>query len=94
MLLSVRCDNVTQTGVRTYSRYTCTCRFLITPHAHTHTPTHTRDIQSPVGGDGPGVFQQGWSFTEHGKKAEVKLVNNPYDLEAWSVLVREAQVRT
>ncbi|XP_064401775.1 cleavage stimulation factor subunit 3-like [Halichondria panicea] len=50
-----------------------------------------RGLQSPVGGDGPGVFQQGWSFTEHGKKAEVKLVNNPYDLEAWSVLVREAQ---
>ena len=38
------------------------------------------------------MFQQGWSFTEHGKKAEMKLVTNPYDLEAWSVLVREAQV--
>ncbi len=57
-----------------------------------YTHTHTRDIQSPVGGDGPVVFQQGWSFTEHGKKAEGKLVTNPYDLEAWSVLVREAQV--
>lgn len=51
-------------------------------------------IQSPIGGEGPGVFQQGWSFTEHGKKAEIKLMTNPYDLEAWSVLVREAQVNS
>ena len=33
-----------------------------------------------------------WSLTDHGKKAEMKLQANPYDLESWSVLIREAQV--
>ena len=37
--------------------------------------------------DGP------WSTTEHGKKAEMKLEKNPCDVESWSVLIREAQVR-
>ncbi len=33
-----------------------------------------------------------WSLTDHGKKAEQKIKTNPYDLESWSVVIREAQV--
>ena len=39
-----------------------------------------------------GLAEGPWSLTDHGRRAEVKLRSNPYDLEAWSVLVREAQV--
>ena len=40
------------------------------------------------------VSESPWSLTDHGRKAEIKLKSNVYDLEAWSVLIREAQVRT
>ena len=39
------------------------------------------------------VSESPWSLTDHGRKAELKLKSNVYDLEAWSVLIREAQVR-
>lgn len=39
-----------------------------------------------------GLADGPWSLTEHGKKAELKLKTNPYDLECWNILVREAQV--
>ena len=39
------------------------------------------------------ISESPWSLTEHGRKAELKLKSNVYDLEAWSVLIREAQVR-
>ncbi|XP_031552725.1 cleavage stimulation factor subunit 3-like [Actinia tenebrosa] len=32
-----------------------------------------------------------WSQSERGQKAEQRLVNHPYDLESWGVLIREAQ---
>eukprot|EP00794_Sanderia_malayensis_P012786 gene12786-14097_t len=32
-----------------------------------------------------------WSTTERGHKAEEKIIESPYDTEAWGVLVREAQ---
>lgn len=38
------------------------------------------------------ISESPWSLTDHGRKAEVKLKSNVYDLEAWSVLIREAQV--
>ena len=34
----------------------------------------------------------GWSSDEQGKKAEERLSTDPYDTEAWNMLVREAQV--
>lgn len=39
-----------------------------------------------------GLAEGPWSLTDHGRRAEMKLKSNLYDLEAWSVLVREAQV--
>lgn len=39
------------------------------------------------------ISESPWSLTEHGRKAELKLKSNVYDLEAWSILIREAQVR-
>lgn len=39
-----------------------------------------------------GLAEGPWSLTDHGRRAEMKLRTNQYDLEAWSVLVREAQV--
>ena len=39
-----------------------------------------------------GLAEGPWSFSDHGKKCETKLKSNPYDLESWNVLVREAQV--
>ena len=39
-----------------------------------------------------GLAEGPWSLTDHGRRAETKLRSNLYDLEAWSVLVREAQV--
>ena len=33
-----------------------------------------------------------WALTDHGKRAEMKIKNNPYDLDSWAVLLREAQV--
>ena len=42
---------------------------------------------------GSSLAEGPWSLTDHGKKAEKKVKENPYDLESWSVLVREAQVR-
>lgn len=38
------------------------------------------------------ISESPWSLSDHGRKAEVKLKSNVYDLEAWSVLIREAQV--
>jgi len=38
------------------------------------------------------ISESPWSLTDHGKKAELKLKSNIFDLEAWSVLCREAQV--
>ena len=38
------------------------------------------------------ISESPWSLTDHGRKAEIKLKSNVYDLEAWSVLIREAQV--
>ena len=38
------------------------------------------------------ISESPWSLTEHGRKAEIKLKSNVYDLEAWSILIREAQV--
>lgn len=38
------------------------------------------------------ISESTWSLTDHGRKAEAKLKSNIYDLEAWSVLIREAQV--
>ena len=38
------------------------------------------------------ISESPWSLTEHGRKAEVKLKSNVYDLDAWSILLREAQV--
>ena len=40
-----------------------------------------------------GLIEGPWSTTEHGKKAEMKLEKNPCDVESWSILIREAQVR-
>ena len=37
---------------------------------------------------------QPWSTTTEGQRAETKLKTNPYDLDAWGVLIREAQVNT
>lgn len=37
------------------------------------------------------ISESPWSLTEHGRKAELKLKSNVYDLEAWSILIREAQ---
>ena len=39
-----------------------------------------------------GLAEGPWSLTDHGRRAEMKLKSNLYDLEAWSVLIREAQV--
>ena len=39
-----------------------------------------------------GLAEGPWSLTDHGRRAEMKLRSNVYDLEAWSVLIREAQV--
>lgn len=39
-----------------------------------------------------GLAAGPWSLTDYGKRAEMKLKTNPYDLESWSVLLREAQV--
>jgi hypothetical protein len=39
-----------------------------------------------------GLAEGPWSLNDHGKKCETKLKSNPYDLECWNVLVREAQV--
>ena len=39
-----------------------------------------------------GLAEGPWSLTDHGKKAEQRLNGHPYDLEAWNVLIREAQV--
>ena len=33
-----------------------------------------------------------WNLSEPGRKAESLLVENPYDVDAWGVLIREAQV--
>ena len=38
------------------------------------------------------ISESVWSLTDHGRKAETKLKSNIYDLEAWSILIREAQV--
>lgn len=40
-----------------------------------------------------GLAEGPWSLTDHGRRAEIKLRSNMYDLEAWSVLIREAQVK-
>ena len=40
-----------------------------------------------------GLAEGPWSLTDHGRRAEMKLKSNLYDLEAWSVLIREAQVK-
>lgn len=37
-------------------------------------------------------FQAAEYIPEKVKKAEKKLEENPYDLDAWSILIREAQV--
>lgn len=42
--------------------------------------------------EGYVISESPWSLTEHGRKAEIKLKSNIYELEAWSVLIREAQV--
>ena len=39
-----------------------------------------------------GLADGPWSLSDHGKKCELKLKSNPYDLESWNMLVREAQV--
>ena len=39
------------------------------------------------------VFQAAEYVPEKVKKAEKKLEENPYDLDAWSILIREAQVQ-
>ena len=39
-----------------------------------------------------GLAEGPWSLTDHGRRAEMKLKSNLYDLEAWSILIREAQV--
>ena len=31
-------------------------------------------------------------MTDHGKRAEMKISMNPFDLDSWEVLLREAQV--
>ena len=38
------------------------------------------------------ISESPWSLTDQGKKAEFKLKASIYDLEAWGVLCREAQV--
>lgn len=38
------------------------------------------------------LFQAAEYIPEKVKKAEKKLEENPYDLDAWSILIREAQV--
>ena len=37
-------------------------------------------------------MKEGWSVEEQGKKAEERLAVDPYDVEAWNKLIREAQV--
>ena len=37
-------------------------------------------------------MKEGWSVEEQGKKAEERLTVDPYDVEAWNKLIREAQV--
>ena len=34
-----------------------------------------------------------FSLSDRGQKAEGLLAENPYDLDAWGVLIREAQVK-
>lgn len=42
---------------------------------------------------GEGPSEQAAEYVpEKVKKAEKKLEDNPYDLDAWSILIREAQV--
>ena len=33
-----------------------------------------------------------WTITDRGRKAESILAENPFDVDAWGVLLREAQV--
>ena len=33
-----------------------------------------------------------WTLSDRGRKAEIILAENPYDVDAWGVLLREAQV--
>ena len=33
-----------------------------------------------------------WNVSDRGRKAEGLLSENPYDVDAWGVLIREAQV--
>ena len=50
-------------------------------------PTHRSSTLQEVGlASGP------WSLTDHGKRAEMKINHNPFDIDSWEVLLREAQV--